>query len=344
MTVTFSPPHPEQDKPQALIEEARLHRRKRQIALGCCAAVVLVAGLLVGLVGGGGPNVVPVTPGSSFAPTVTKATELAGTAGVTVTGTSSSPGCPLSQTTWNGSIDFAHSAIALRAVEAKSRYNLCTQPTGVQLRQFGSVQYQTFPPPGCAPAPCHVVSSGPSLTTSKRPWFRSSSSSSGANAVDALQTPFALAVLDAMPVRAQKGITSFVLGQPAREYSAAITLADLESAMQRTSGVSDHALGLTSPLGAIPPSTAIRISISVWLDTSNRVVRISMTQPFYVVNFVSGASAGDTQFPPGFDAPHDVPSDYPYQRGYESETIEFQNFGSAQRPVRPPGSEVSVQG
>jgi hypothetical protein len=344
VTVTFSPPHPEHDRPVALIEEARLHRRKRQIVVGGCAALVVVAGVLVGLIGGGGPGVVPVTPGASFVPTVIKATELAGTAEMTVTGTSSSPGCPLSQTTWNGSIDFAHSAIALRAVEAKSRYNLCTQPTGVQLRQFGSVQYQTFPPPGCAPAPCHVVSSGPSLTTTKRPWFRSSSSSSGANAVDALQTPFALAVLDAMPATAQKGRTSFVLGQPARQYSAVITLADLESAMERTSGVSDHALGITSPVGAIPPSTAIPISISVWLDTSNRAVRISMTQPFYMVNFVSGASAGDTQFPPGFDAPHDVPSDYPYKRGYEGETVTFQNFGSAEHPVRPPGREVSVQG
>jgi hypothetical protein len=348
VTVTALPALTDHDDPRALIEEARRHRRKRLGVIGGCLAALAVlavaAGALVGSVssGGGGSNVVPVTPGPLFASVVTRATEQSGTAEVTLTDQYSQPGCPLSQTVSSGSIDFTRHAIATRVVSAKSRYDLCTQSTGVEVREFGAVQYQTIPPPRCRPAGCRIVSSGPAVTTRQRPWLESSPTSSEAGAVNVLQTPFALIALGAFPTTTQRGRATTILGQPAREYSASITLADLEASAQTTQGAMRRALAaITSPLGVIPPASAIPVSIHVWIDSSNRVVRLSMIQPEYMVNFVSGASSGSLQFPPGLNSPHEVPSDNPYQQGYASETIDFHAFGTSQHPVRPPSSEVS---
>jgi hypothetical protein len=274
-----------------------------------------------------------------------KTTELTGTAAVTVTGQYSEPGCPRSQTIWTGSIDFVHTAISLRSVRSTSRFNLCTQARGLQLREFGDVEYQTFPAPSCTPHPaCSVNSSGPSLTTLKRPWFRNSAAAYDPDAVQTLQSPFALAVLDVMPSAMRHGAFATIRGQPTHEYSTNVSLAQLESAVRNDGAIQQAVVNLDSPLGAIPPSSTIPLAIQVWVDSSHRVVRLSMSQPFYVVNFVSGESAGSTQFPPGFNAPNDKPSDYPYKQGYQRMTIDFSDFGTSQHPVRPPPGEVSTGG
>lgn len=132
-----------------------------------------------------------------------------------------------------------------------------------------------------------------------------------------IQTPYLLTVLNALTGNVRPGRTTPVAGRITRECSAAITLADLQEFAQRAAGSrpSPATAILGSRSGAIPPSSSIEVSVRMWIDASNRLAKLQVAEPVYMVNVVGGASAGSTQFGPGYLSPGEVPSDYPYPPG-----------------------------
>lgn len=158
-----------------------------------------------------------------------------------------------------------------------------------------------------------------------------------------IQTPYLLTVLNALTGNVRPGRTTPVAGRITRECSAAITLADLQEFAQRAAGSrpSPATAILGSRSGAIPPSSSIEVSVRMWIDASNRLAKLQAAEPVYMVNVVGGASAGSTQFGPGYLSPGEVPSDYPYPQGYVRVTTQFNRYGSTTRPVRPPASQIA---
>jgi hypothetical protein len=321
-----------------LIEEARQHKRRRY---GIMAALVLLLalGLLVGLVAGGvglgdstPSGVVPKTPLN--APQITAATGAAELAGVSVVNRNSSPGCPWSQTKSIGTIDFARAAIALTTITARSAYGLCPNEVGEQTRQFGTVVYHTVLPPQCNPKTCHTNPTY--LPPASKPWVEQGSSQyPGGEIVSVLSTPFALVMLKAFPTSAAIGGTGSLHGEPVREYSETVSLAKLEAILNATEGITHRALlGYLSPAGALPPPKAIPVTMRLWVDSSHRVVRLSMTQPIYFVNYRSGASEGGPELVPS-QYNGQVASDYPYKQGYNEVSTDFYQYGLAKAPVQP---------
>ena len=157
-----------------------------------------------------------------------------------------------------------------------------------------------------------------------------------------LQTTFPLAVFDAISHPVVLAGSSTISGVQVKKYSATITLADLESSIERTGGVeAQAAASVSSWPGAIPPASAIKIGLTIWVDSSDRIVRLTATQPHFMVNFVGGASSGALQFQPGYNYPGQTPSDSPYVQGYVRVTLDFSDFGAPIHIGRPPANEVA---
>jgi len=333
--------------PQDLFEEAhRRRRRRRGVAGAAVVAVALTASLVVSVfVGGGsGATVVP-TAAPKFATVVTDATRAAGSARILVTVRRSQPGCPWSQTVSTGWVDFAGHRMETTTVSAHSAYDLCTDPTGGHVRQTGDVVYASVPVSRCRPAGCHLTVS----SSAPRPgsWIRyvGSDALSGVSPGDGagvVVSPYGLTLLRAIPGAVHRVGPTDVNGSAATEYSATMSLADLQNAVRAGRGQAYDALsGALTPAQGIPSSSAIPIQVHVWVDAKGRVVRVTARQPSYMINFVGGASSGADQFPPGYFEPSAVPSDRPYQQGYVQVTVDYSGFGTPHQMVFPPAGQVT---
>jgi hypothetical protein len=292
--------------------------------------IVIIAAGIMNLSSTPGP--VPGDSPPGLALNTTSATRVAA---VTVTDQNSSPGCRWGESTSTGSIDFASGAISLTTTASRGTYKVCAEVVGDQTRRFGSVLYQKILPPYCHPTPCSI---NPAIAPpAGRPWAKISMPSYVGNSavVQLLTTPYALLALKAFPRSATERNTT-LHGETTHEYSATLTLARLETVIDETTGEAHHALASFGSLpGALPPPNSIPITLRAWIDSAGRVVRLSMMQPGYTVNFKSGASEGGYELVPSQYSSGEVPSDYPYKTGYTEITISFSRFGRVRGPIKP---------
>jgi hypothetical protein len=245
-----------------------------------------------------------------------------------------------------GTIDFASHSMAT-AVSSRSAYNLCTDPTGTQQRQFGNVVYQTVSTPSCGPKPCHVVVSGGSAAEAPGRWIRSVNSTAlprfgGGSTAKVVDSPYALLLLRAISGPVHRGAVTTVDGSRVTRYTAVVSLADLQRVVRAAGGRTADALSQVLSLpGSLPSSSAITVRVQVWVNSADGVVQMTVSQPIFVVNFVGGASEGGIQFPPGYGERGQVPSDRPYVRGSFAVTVAFSNFGTSSVVIPPPRNLVS---
>jgi hypothetical protein len=324
--------------PEVLIREARHHQRRRY---GVVAGLILLAvlALVIGIVAGGiiGFSSTPgPVSGAFLSGPALSATSASRVAAVTLIDQYTFPGCRRSDTTSTGSIDFANGAISLTTKSSRGVPGVCASQLGDQVRQFGSDRYQKIVPPFCHPTPCSINPAA--APPAGKPWAETSLTSypsSSSEVVQLLATPYALVALKAFPASTTER-NATLRGVPMHVYSTRVSLARLERIIKETTGVTHHALAtFGSPHGALPPPNTIPISLHAWIDSSGRVVRLSMTQPSYTVNFKSGASEGGDELVPSQYSAGEVPSDYPYKTGYTKLTITFSRFGAARSPIKP---------
>ena len=354
---TRAKPHEHDTQAEALFREAR--QRRRRIRLGVAsvlAAVLLVAALVTTL--NGSRTTVPLIPtnAASFARLVLNATRSAGRANVTVVVRNVDPGNPWSEDVSIGTIDFRRQSVSLTTVLHRSALFPSYSGYGEQFREFGNRVYFHDRPALCAGPnyTTHICDPHPHGASWQRPWWGSTltglygpaiSGPLDDAAVNIVKTPYGLTVLDALSGRVHQGGTSRVAGQTVRTYRATITLADLQTASGHVTGPGHEVPGVIvkSPSGATPPSSAIVVSVTMWVDSEHRLVQLQATQPFFMVNLVGGAtsSTGATQFDLNYNTtPGEKATDYPYVQGYFRVTTTFDGYGVQSAPVPPPAAEV----
>jgi hypothetical protein len=151
-----------------------------------------------------------------------------------------------------------------------------------------------------------------------------------------------LVLLRAISGPVHRAAVKTIGGSRVTQYTAVISLADLQRAVRAAGGQTADALSQALSLpGSLPSSSAITVRVQVWVDSSDRMVQMTVSQPIFMVNFVGGASSGAIQFPPGYGEPGQVPSDRPYQRGSFQVTVAFSNFGTSHAVIPPPRNLVT---
>ena len=263
--------------PEDLIPEA--HRRHRQrlrwTGVSTLAIVVaLVAGLLVAL-GGGATNLPPLpTTGPQFAAIVDRATAAGEAADIRVSVvTKTTPALVLSQrcgssvTASAGTIDLRNRTEQLQVVSSASSDASCmTSPVGVQMRQFGSVVYETSAGSCLPTAPCPV--GNPRLGPLRQLSFPVALLTQPVPVpIQILQTPFLLTMLQAIHGRLHPAGTMTVRGEPTRQYATKVTLAALKEVAGRVTGPGHQsvaaAVAIQRPNGPVMVPSASRILLPV---------------------------------------------------------------------------------
>ena len=319
---------------EALIEEARRHRRRRWLGgVGFIGLVGLVLALVVTLWPSGSSALRPLPrsgPGSAAA--IETAMQSAGPTGISVVATLTTVQCPQpGRAVSRGSFDIAEQSISLTTVSATTTCAL--DSVGNQVRQFGTSQYWLT---GCRTQGC-------------RPWYRGTLApvicgvgfGQDGEAVSVVQTPYLLTLIAALP-KVQNVGTHHLHGQVVTEYRGATTLESFQLTAERLASPGRSAVMMTAGLGIgdLPPATSIPIQVTFSVDSSDRLVGLTASQPYYLVPTAERGPAGGFQLQSSSMIPPAVGS--PYQGGSMSITAELSNFGAAHAPMRPLPARVAA--
>jgi hypothetical protein len=320
---------------EALIEEARRHRRRRWLGGVCFIGVVgLVLTLLVTLWPFGSSALRPLPrsgPGSAAA--IETAMRSAGPTNISVIASMTTVLCPQpGRAISRGSFDIAERSIALTTVSARGDGTCALDYVGNQVRQFGTSQYLLLSPP----------------LKPHRPWERNTLApvicgvgGQVGEAVSVVRTPFLLTLIAALP-KVQNVGTYHLHGQVVTEYRGATTLESFQRTAARLAPPGRSAVMMTAGLGIgnVPPATSIPIQVTFLVDSSDRLVGLTASQPYYLVPTAERGPAGGFQLqsssmiPPAVGPPH--------QGGSMSITAELSNFGAAPAPMRPLPARVAA--
>ena len=320
---------------EALIEEARRHRRRRWMGgVGSIGVVGLVLALLVTFWPYGSSALRPLPrsgPGSAVA--IETAMQSAGPTNISVIARMTTVLCPQpGRAISRGSFDIAEQSIALTTVSARGDGTCGLNYVGNQVRQFGTSQYVLL---GCR-------------TQGGRPWERNTLApvlcgvgGQVGEAVGVVQTPYLLTLIAALP-KVQNVGTHHLHGQVVTEYRGATTLESFELTAERLAPPGRSAVMMTAGLGIgnVPPASSIPIQVTFSVDSSDRLVGLTASQPFYLVPTAERGPAEGFQLQSSSMIPPAVGP--PYQGGSVSMTAELSNFGTAHTPIRPLPTRVAA--
>ena len=328
---------------EALIKEARRHRRQRWIGIsaGIVGVVGLAMALLLALWPYGPSNLKPLpTSGPAVAETVGKAMRLAGPTSISVISTVSQPDCVDGKSVSKGSIDVARQSIDLKTISVQGPVSCSVGSLGTEARQFGTSLYVR---PSCLTGGCP-------LPTPRKPWQRNvvalmicgTGTGQPGEAVEIVQSPYLLALIHALPSVHADGVTH-LRGQRVNKYQGTTTLAQIQTTAQHLGGAARSAVGaMTIALAnPVPSASQIAVRVTFLVDSSDRLVRLNASQPYYFVNIAGHSHDRGYQFQPASEVPHPIVG-APYQVGSASITADLSNFGSAPTPVRPPAARVTA--
>jgi hypothetical protein len=321
---------------EALIKEARRHRRRRWLGgVGFIGVVGLVLAVLVTLWPFGSSPLRPLPrSGTGSAAAIETAMQSAGPTNISVIATMTTVQCPQQgRAISRGSFDIAEQSIALTTVSVRGDGVCRLDSVGNQVRQFGTSQYWLS---GCRTQGC-------------RPWYRGTLApvicgvgfGQDGEAVSVVQTPYLLTLIAALPTVQNVGTRHFH-GQVVTEYRGATTLKTFQLTAQRLAPPGRSAVMMTAGLGIgnLPPATSIPIEVTFSVDSSDRLVGLTASQPFYLVPTAERGPAGGFQLQTSSLLPPAVGP--PYQGGSMSITAELSNFGATQAPMRPLADRVAV--
>jgi hypothetical protein len=272
---------------EALIEEARRHRRRRWLGgVGFIGVVGLVLALLVTLWPFGSSALRPLPrsgPGSAAA--IETAMRSAGPTNISVIAALTDKArCPQQgRAISKGRFDIAEQSIVLTTVSATTglRGTCALDSVGNQVRQFGTSQYLL---PGCRTQRCPPFAP-------HRPWERNTLApvicgvgGQVGEAVGVVQTPFLLTLIAALPKVENVG-THHLYGQVVTEYRGSTTLENFQRTAERLASPGRNAVMMTAGLGIgnVPPATSIPIQVTFSVDSADRLVGLTASQPFYLV-------------------------------------------------------------
>ena len=278
---------------EALIEEARRHRRRRWLGgVGFIGVVGLVLALLVTVWPFGSSALRPLPrsgPGSAAA--IETAMRSAGPTNISVIATlTDNVRCPQQgRAIYRGSLDIAEQSIVLTAVSATTGLGgTCSlDSVGNQVRQFGTSQYLLLSPP----------------LKPHRPWERNTLApvlcgvgGQVGEAVGVVQTPYLLTLIAALP-KVQNVGTHHLHGQVVTEYRGATTLERFQLTAERLAPPGRSAVMMTAGLGIgnVPPASSIPIQVTFSVDSSDRLVGLTASQPYYLVPTAERGPAGGFQ-------------------------------------------------
>jgi len=243
------------------------------------------------------------------------------------------PNCHRSTTSYSGTIDFQNASSSLEVTSATGISGGCEAVVGSQMRQFRNVIYLGSPihPVVSGPTyqPCCTVNGGSS--SGKIEWVveHVGLQGYGASGSSILLTPFPLVLLRA----AAKAMPhSRFEPTDVTKLSITVSLAQLQTEAEKQPEPALSSLaGFRSLPTAEPNPNSIPVSVSVWLDSQKRLVRLEASQPWFTLTLPDGSTQGGTEFdkiPPGA-----IVSSSP--TGSVTVTDEFFGYGHASEPSAP---------
>jgi hypothetical protein len=293
-------------------------------------------GGFIGASSGASPLPLLPTSGARFAAQVIGATRAAGTVGVTLR--SQTVGVQPGSEIWKGSLDLRDHGLALTLANSQ---RLARNATLEQVREVGAALYFH---PQISERTCRLGVC-PRRAPPARPWSEPGAQSlftPGDVPEGALElsSPFPLVLLDAVQ-RWRSGGESRIDDHLAREYSATVSLARAERAFGRVQTLRSLSERFADPSGN-PKSSAIPVTVRVWIDGAHRIDRISASEPMFVVR-IDGTLNVDQQFPrtgvflEGSSLINPIPTDIRRQ-GSVTTTEDFSDYGAASHRVLAPDS------
>lgn len=290
---------------EVLFKEARRRRRQRRISVAAAACVVLGTGVGLGIglgaVGAAPPEAIS---GAEFARVVTNATFAAGSAQLTFTDRSFSPGpgpglrhpssaSSTDVTQGSGVVDFAHQSMSyasvLRSTQSLpqgSRKPKVAKSVGPTLHyiQVGATFY-SLRPPGIGRGYTAEAKAKLGYLLDRR-WFAAPvevatflSSSYSARLVGVTTRPNLIGM-------------STVHGTPVTVYESRTTLARLNQVVASVSGQTRVA-----STTLVPTASSVEIQVRLSVDSKHRLIQMQVTEPSYAASYADGTGQAGAQVP-----------------------------------------------
>jgi hypothetical protein len=327
----------EQLDPQALIQEARRHQRRRLAALG--VAVLLVAATIAFLTLGRGGSA-SSTSSSPYGPPASVIAR-AGLARIAFSYRDSTTGGCIPDTnspvtSGTGSIDLVEHSLSFITVTRGCSDLIPRQAKGAERWIQGVLYTLQTAPDGTA-----------HWTVVPR---RSLASVLGFNPLQALlNSPWALSVANLARRSEHRSGSTSINGEPVIKYAGVTTLLAVEGQLESVLDAKSISLAPGDDSSVVPTPDSVPISVALWTNQENQILRIQVTEPLYTGVYRNGSDTENAiQVPadtlstvglvPGKPVPRAVPNvplrTLRQQSSFEM-TLSFSSFGSAPAIVRP---------